>query len=93
MHIRQTLRKSLSLMRELISPLNGIRSFAPSQGGVADGGAAAISLLGFEYIGFTLDFLAYGYALRTLDANDLIGAEPQGFALEFISNTSAMKVS
>lgn len=80
-------------MRELVSPLNGIRSFAPSRGGEADGGAAAASLLGFEYEGFTLDFLANGYAVRTLIASDLIGAEPQGFALDFQSNTSAMKVS
>lgn len=80
-------------MRELVSPLNGFRSFAPSRGGAADGGAAATALLGAEYIGFALDFLADGYALRTLIASDLIGAEPQGFALDFQSNTSAMKVS
>lgn len=80
-------------MRELVSPLNGFRSFAPSRGGAADGGAAAISLLGAEYNGFALDFLADGYALRIGTASDLIGAEPQGFALDFQSNTSAMKVS
>lgn len=80
-------------MRELVTPLAGIRSFAPARGGDGDSGAAAIALLGLEYDGFSLDFVANSYALRIGNASDLIGAEPQGFALDMISNTSAMKVS
>lgn len=79
-------------MREIVTPLAGISPFA-SRGGSADGGIAAAVLLGTEYDGFALDFLADGYALRIGTASDLIGAEPQGFALDYTTNTSAMKVS
>lgn len=80
-------------MRELVTPLSGIRSFAPSRPGSANTGAAAIALLGTEFNGFALDFLEDSYALRLGNASDLIGAEPQGFALDYTTNTSAMKVS
>lgn len=81
-------------MREIVSPLDGIRSpFRRSTSGTFGGGGAAASLIGGEYDGFALDFLANGYAIRTLNADDMLGAEPSGLAIEFISNTSAMKVS
>lgn len=78
-------------MRELVSPLSGIRSFAPYRPGSANTGAAAIALLGTEFNGFSLDFLEDSYALRLGTASDLIGAEPQGFATDFISNTYAVR--
>lgn len=81
-------------MREIVSPLTGIRSpFPPVASDIWDGGAAAVSYLGGEGNGMVLDFISNGYAIRTLDADFLIANESQGFALEFISNTSAMKVS
>ena len=52
----------------------------------------AVSLLGSEYIGFSLDFVDNTTALRTLVADDLVGLEAQGFALEFVSNTSSVRI-
>lgn len=79
-------------MREIVSPLFGIRSpFPAAPESVADGGAAAVAYLGSEGDGMVIDFTSNGYAIRTLDADFLIVNESQGFALELLSNTYSVR--
>lgn len=79
-------------MREIVSPLSGIRSPFRSEASEGwDGGAAAVSYLGAEGNGMVLDFTSNGYAIRTLDADFLIVNESQGFALELLSNTYSVR--
>lgn len=52
---------------------------------------SSVLLLGGEDNGFSLDFVDNNYAVRSLEAIDLITAEAQGFALDFVSNTYAVR--
>lgn len=79
-------------MREIVSPLVGIRSpFPYTASSNSDGTAEALAILGDEPNGFSLNFLSDGYAIRTFDAEYLIRNDGQALALEFTTDTFAMR--
>lgn len=62
-------------------------------------GDAALALMGDEWAGFSLDFLANSFAVRvSTGAEKLFGSGPntsdpdRGLAFDFIDNSSALKV-
>lgn len=81
----------MKLARGIATPI------LPLMGGGAGGPTAAVSLLGSELDGFTLDFLTDTTAIRVTSANEKLllqlGDVWDGLALDFTSDLYASRIS